>query len=78
MLKTWHYIAILAVGAGLVYYFFIHKKHAMHPAVAAKKSGGGGGGWRHRLSHVASGMAHSALASSGIPGASTIGSIAGI
>lgn len=76
-MRTWHYIAILAVGAGLVYYFFIHKKHAMHPAVAAKKKSGGGG-WRHRLSHVASGAAHAALAGSGIPGASTIGEIAGI
>lgn len=76
-MKSWHYIAILVIGAAAVYYFFIHKKHAMHPAVAAKKKSGGGG-WRHRLSHVASGAAHAALATSGIPGASSIGYVAGV
>ena len=78
-MKTWHYIALL-VAAAAAYYFFIHKhKHpAGHPAAVAAAKKKGGGGWRHRLSHVASGAAHAALASSGIPGASTIGGIAGI
>lgn len=73
-------VAVLA-AAGLIYWKFFHHKRAAHmekkpstPAVAKH----GGGGWRHRLSHFAGGIAKTALASSGIPGASAAGQIAGL
>ena len=82
-MKTSHILILVGiiVAVGVVYVkFFHHKPHSARVsaqvAVAAKKKGKGG--WRHRLSHVASGVAHTALATSGIPGAGQIGFVAGI
>jgi len=76
------YLLIAVAAAAVIYFFFLKKKKhpamGAHKPVAAAVKKSGGGGWRHRLSHVASGMAHTALASSGIPGAGVIGEVAGI
>lgn len=71
-------IAVLA-AAGLIYWKFFHHKKAAH--VSAKPSTPsvakhGGGGWRHRLSHMAGGIAKSAL--SNVPGGSIAAGVAGL
>ena len=77
--KKYLLIAAVLIAVGLIYWKFFHKRkglaHVAKPSTPAVKKRGGGG-WRHRLSHLASGIAHTALQS--VPGGSAIGQVAGV